>query len=140
MILNHTIAKPVEQVYPYLSDMEKFVQVHPVVYKVEKIGETEYQFCEKIKIIFIPFDFKYKVNLKSILHNKDVEMHSNVKKGVHLELKFSFLSRNNSTHVEEIILIKSNFFVRLVFQSVIKRVHKKMFKNISEIVWEQQAL
>lgn len=133
MILNHSIAKPIEAVYSCLSEMDKFAEVHPVVYKAEKIGETEYRFYEKIKFVFIPFDFTYKVNLTSTVPNNYVEMESNVQKGVHLQLKFSLQTKNNVTEVEETIIIKANPLVRLVFQSVIKRVHKKLFKHISEL-------
>ena len=133
MILNHSIAKPIELVYSCLSEMDKFAEVHPVVYKVEKIGEAEFKFYEKIKFAFIPFAFNYKVNLTSIVPNKYVEMESNVQKGVHLQLKFSLQTKNNVTEVEEIILIKANFLVRILFQNTIKRVHKKLFKKIAEL-------
>ncbi len=132
MILNHSVSKPIDHVYSCLSDMEKFATVHPVVFKVEKIGDSEYKFYEKIKFVFIPFHLNYKVNLTSTVPNNYVEMESNVQKGVHLQLKFSLQAKNDVTEVEETILIKANPIVRLIFQNVVKRVHKNLFKNIAE--------
>ena len=49
MVVNYTSAKSIEEVFSFLSDMQKFAEVHPVIYKIEKKGENEYLFFEKLK-------------------------------------------------------------------------------------------
>ncbi len=116
--------------YPFLSDMQRFVEVHPVVYKIDKLKESEYLFYEKIKFGFIPYAFKYKVSLKKRIPDQFVEMESQVQKGVHLTLKFSFKSSGGFTQVEEEVVINSNFLVKIIFQTIITKAHKKLFQNI----------
>jgi carbon monoxide dehydrogenase subunit G len=130
MILTYSLNKPAEEIYPYLSDMQKFVEVHPVIYKAEQLGEAEYLCYEKIRFVFIPFDFSYKVNLRNLSLNNYVEMDSNIQKGVYLQLQFNLLSNNDQTEIKETINIKANFFVRMIFQNTIRKVHKKLFINI----------
>jgi carbon monoxide dehydrogenase subunit G len=130
MVLNYSLTKPAEEVYTYLSDMNKFAEVHPVIYKAEQLGESEYVCFEKIKFGFIPFDFKYKVYLKNSIVNNYIEMDSPIRKGVHLQLKFSLTTINNKTEITETILIKANFIVRMIFQNIIRKVHKQLFTNI----------
>jgi carbon monoxide dehydrogenase subunit G len=130
MTLNYNISKPVEAIYASLAQMDNFVCVHPVVYKVECIGKNEFIFYEKIKFLFIPFDFNYKVNVDILEKNKNITMSSVVRKGVHLNLEFLLVQNENSTEVIEKVSIKANIFVRMIFENVLRRVHKKMFLNI----------
>ncbi|CAN5497149.1 hypothetical protein BH10BAC1_BH10BAC1_19150 [soil metagenome] len=131
MILNHSIKKPINEVYNSIADVELFVKFHPVVYKAEKIGENEYVFYEKIKLLFIPIPIKYKVILLELNPNKSIKMFSEVQKGVYLNLKFSFIPTPEGTGVVEEVEVKASFLVKLVFQMILKRVHKNWFKNIA---------
>jgi len=125
---------PIDKVYLCLSDMQKFADVHPVIYKAEKIGEQEYLFYEKIKIVFIPFSFNYKVSLKNQINNQSVEMESSVQKGVHLVLKFSLKSIGHKTEIVEEVIVTSNFIVKNIFHNILKKAHKKLFKNIEKSI------
>lgn len=130
MILNYNISKPVEAIYASLAQMDNFVSVHPVVYKVDCIGENEFIFYERIKFLFIPFAFNYKVNVDVLEKNKNITMSSAVRKGVLLKLEFLLVQNENSTDVIEKVSIKANIFVRMIFEIVLARAHKKLFLNI----------
>lgn len=130
MILNYNISKPAEAIYGTLAQMDKFVGVHPVVYKVDCVGENEYIFYEKINVLFISFDFNYKVNVSALENNKNITMSSVVRKGVLLKLEFMLVPHENYTEVIEKVSIKANVFVRMIFENVLRRVHKKLFLNI----------
>lgn len=130
MIKRYTINKPVENVFPCLSDMQKFADVHPVVYKVEQLGEKEYLFYEKIKILFIPIRFTYNVKIESMEVNKQVSVYSTIIKGIFLHLNFTFETKGSQTEVEETFTIKAPFIIQQLFLLIIVDVHKKLFKNI----------
>ena len=53
MKLRHTISKSQEKVFEYLSDMQKFASVHPLIYQVDQVKEHEYLFYEKIKFFAV---------------------------------------------------------------------------------------
>lgn len=130
MTLQYKISKPVNVIYDELSNMINFVNVHPVVYKVDRVGENEYTFYEKITVLFIPFRFNYKVNVDALEKNRMITMSSVVRKGVLLKLEFILEPQKNHTEVIERVSIKANVFVRLIFENVLTRVHKKLFFNI----------
>jgi carbon monoxide dehydrogenase subunit G len=136
MIINYSIKKPVNEVYACLADVHKFVAHHPVLYKAEKTGDAEYVFYERIKFLFIPFRINYKVTLNDLQQNESVKMYSEVQKGVHLNLNFFLTPTPTGTDIKEEILIKASLFVKPVFQFVIKRAHKKLFKNIGNSISE----
>lgn len=119
-----------ETIYATLAQMDSFVSVHPVVYKVDCVGENEFVFHEKINVLFIPFDFNYKVNVEALEKNKNITMTSLVRKGVLLKLEFMLVAHENYTEVIETVSIQANVFVRLIFKNVLTRVHKKLFLNI----------
>jgi carbon monoxide dehydrogenase subunit G len=132
LILTYSIKKPISQVYACLADVQQFVTVHPVIYKAEKVNEDEYVFYEQIKFLLIPFHVSYKVSLLDCKPNETVKMISQVQKGVHLQLTFLLKPLGEETIVTEEIAIKSFIITRLIFQGILKRVHKKLFLNIEK--------
>src|SRR5690606_40899548 len=46
-------------VFDYLTDMQKFVLVHPVISKIDSTGQESYLVHETLKFGFVPFSFTY---------------------------------------------------------------------------------
>ena len=132
MILHYSSNKAIHELFQYLSDMQKFTDVHPVIYKAELIGENEYLIYEKLKFLMIPFKFTYKAILKNVELDKTVSMYSEVQKGVHLNLRFDFKTLNQKTEITETVEIKANPITKLILGNTIKRAHRKLFENIEK--------
>ncbi len=131
MIVRYTSKKSIEEVFQYLYDMQKFAEVHPVIYKIEKKGENHYLFFEKLKfLLFFPYDFTYNVVIKNIEFNKSLQMYSEVQKGVHLNLNFLLQTENNLTIIVETIETKAIIGVKQILEMTVKKAHRKMFENI----------
>lgn len=128
--LRYNMSGPANIIYDELSDMLNFVSVHPVVYKIDSAGENEYIFYEKINVLFIPFRFNYKVRLDALEKSKTITMSSVVRKGVLLKLEFVLVPHGSTTEITEKVSIQANVFIRLIFENVLTRVHKKLFLNI----------
>ena len=64
MNLVHLVKKSPDFVFGYLTDMQKFVSVHPVIFKIENLKGREYLVYEKLKLGFIPYSFTYKVTVE----------------------------------------------------------------------------
>jgi hypothetical protein len=47
MQLRHTVTKKADVVFEYLTDIQKFVVVHPVIFKIDKIKENSFLAFEK---------------------------------------------------------------------------------------------
>jgi len=130
MILNYTIKKPINEVYACFSDMQKFAEHHPVIYKAEQLNKNEYQFYERIKFLGIPFKFKYPVYILEYKENEYVKMYSPVQKGVHLTLDFMLHSDGQTTTIKEVVDVKAPIFIKGIFQSILKKAHQKLIKTI----------
>jgi carbon monoxide dehydrogenase subunit G len=132
MQLKHVSKKSPDQLFLYLTDMHKFAEVHPVIYKAEKISEIEYRLYEKIKFLFIPFSFSYKVKIEKVELMNLVILSSKVQRGVYLELSFFLNPVNGRTEIEETIYIKAPVIIKQIFSNTIKKVHKELFENIEK--------
>jgi hypothetical protein len=64
MTLTYHIQQPIHRVFQHLADARKFSEVHPVIYKVERISDNEYKFYECMRVLYIPFRFSYHVHIK----------------------------------------------------------------------------
>src|SRR5882757_2098788 len=97
MLLHYTSEKTAEEIFPYLSDMQQFAGVHPVIYKAEFLEETTYRFYEQMHFLAIPFRFNYKVTIQNVKLNESVLMFSKVQPGVHLHLSFHLKKEKGKT-------------------------------------------
>ena len=48
MKLSFRIKKSIDLTFDYLTDMQKFVLVHPVIYQIDNIGNESYLVYEKL--------------------------------------------------------------------------------------------
>ncbi|MBK9511483.1 MAG: SRPBCC family protein [Cytophagaceae bacterium] len=101
MILKFKIDKSPKLVYDYLTDMTKLVLVHPVITKIDKIGDAEYLIHETLKFGFLPLNFTYPVSIDQNHVEKTVEMNAIVMKLTKIKLKFSITPEDEFTIIEE---------------------------------------
>lgn len=70
MKLSFRLEKSADIIFDYLTDMQKFVSVHLVIYKIDNTGINRYLVYEMLKFGFIPFPFTYPVAMKRIMLSK----------------------------------------------------------------------
>ena len=131
-ILDHHIPRPVDEVYPYLSDIERFVSMHPVIYKCEHKGGTDHVLYERLRVLGIGISFSYPVCIQESIPNERVVMFSEFIKGVNLRLVFDLTCNGETTTIKETILFKGPFFVRPMFMRLLARMHSEMMTNIGQ--------
>ena len=130
MKLSFRIHKKSDLIFDYLTDMQKFVSVHPVISKIDNTGQESYLVHETLKFGFIPFSFTYPVTIeKNILDNK-VVIRATVFKLTKIEMKFVLKADNDFTIIDEEIEIKSPLPVKFIMESIFKKQHDQLFKNI----------
>lgn len=74
MNLEHRVTKSPQTVFEYLSNMDKFVQIHPIVYKVEALGNDEYKFFEKLNVLMISLPITYLVKVVANVDQQSIIM------------------------------------------------------------------
>ena len=130
MKLSFKIHKNIDLVFDYLTDMQKFVSVHPVISKIENISDKSYLVYETLKFGFIPFTFTYPVAIENSISDKIVVFRAAVFKLTKIEMKFVLKVDNDFTIIEEEIQFKSPLPIKFLMESVFRKQHNQLFKNI----------
>lgn len=130
MKLSFRIKKSIDLTFDYLTDMQKFVLVHPVIYQIDNIGNESYLVYEKLKFGFIPFSFTYPVTIEKSISDKTIVIRATVFKLTKIEMKFVLKADNGFTIIDEDINFKSPLPVKFIMQSIFKKQHNQLFKNI----------
>jgi carbon monoxide dehydrogenase subunit G len=130
MKLTHKINKPACLVFDYLSNMQKFVTVHPVITKIDDKGKGNYLVHETLGLGFIPISFTYPVTVEGKQQEKIVNIYATVMRFTKIEMLFVIKSEKDFTLVEESINFKSILPIKSIMQGVFKKQHTQLFKNI----------
>ncbi len=130
MNLSFRIKKNIAFTFDYLTDMQKFVSVHPVISKMDNTGQESYLVHETLKFGFIPFSFTYPATIEKNISDKKIVFRATVFKLTKIEMKFVLKTDNDFTIIDEEINIKSPLPVKFIMQSIFKKQHNQLFKNI----------
>ncbi|MFN0204308.1 MAG: hypothetical protein ACKVTZ_22510 [Bacteroidia bacterium] len=131
MKLEHSISKPISLVADYLFDMEQFAKVHPVIYRVENLGENQYKVYEKLPVF--PLPFTYFVTLFPSLDRRSIVMKANVKGLARIDLSFYLSENEGITKVEEIVTFTTYLPIVFVMKTIFAKIHKQLFENIERM-------
>ena len=130
MKLTYKIYKNIDHVFEYLTDMQKFVSVHPVISTIENISDNNYLVHETLKVGFIPFSFTYPVKIEKSFSNKKIEFKATVFKLTEIQMQFVLTEDGAFTIIGEEIQIKSPLPVKFLMNNIFKKQHNKLFENI----------
>jgi carbon monoxide dehydrogenase subunit G len=130
MKLSIRSGKEVEVIFDYLTDMQKFVSVHPVIFQMDKMGKESYLVHETLKFGLVSFSFSYPVVIEKNDQNKTVIMKATVFKFTSIEMKFVLKVAGDSTLIEEEIQFTSPLPVKFLMERIFRNQHQKLFKNI----------
>ena len=133
MEVTYKVKKSVDLIFDYLTDMQKFVFVHPVITKINKTGDNSYLVYETLKFGFIPFSFTYPVTIESNFNDKTIFMHATVMKITHIRMTYVLKAEKDFTIIEEKIQFNSPLPIKSIMQSIFKKQHEQLFKNIEQI-------
>jgi carbon monoxide dehydrogenase subunit G len=130
MKLSFRIKKNIDITFDYLADMQKFLSVHPVISRIDNTGKESYLVHETLKFGFIPFSFTYPVTIENSISDKIVVIRATVFKLTKIEMKFVLKADNGYTIIDEEIQFKLPLPVKFIMESVFKKQHDQLFKNI----------
>ena len=133
MNLTYTVNKKPDLLFDYLTDMQKFVSVHPVITKIDDLGNNNYLVHETLKIGFIPVSFTYPVAIESNFSDKTVVIIATVMKLTKIKMNFIIKQQTGFSSVEETIDFKSPLPVKSIMQRIFKKQHEELFKNIGNL-------
>lgn len=129
--LSYQINHPITLVYEYLTNMQKFVTVHPIIFKIEPLENNKYLVYERVKLGFIPFSFTYFATVEGDKEKGLITIKATVFKVTKIEMRFQLSSKNNQTLVSETVNFKSPLPIEPIMKAVFKKQHQLLFQNIS---------
>lgn len=131
MMLHYTVNKSISFIFDYLTDVKKFVSVHPVITRMEPLGKNRFIVYETLKLGFICFSFSYPATVSSYYQNAMVVVTITVMKLINIEMTFNLRQEEQFSIVEEKINFKTILPIRLLLQKILKKQHALLFDNIS---------
>ena len=120
----------IDVVFNYLTNMQKFAAIHPVITKINSLGNNNYLVYETLKIGFIPISFTYPVNVVQNEIAKKVVIRATVMKVNKIEMIFNLTTKSQATIIEESITFKTFFLLKPIMKSIFKKQHLQLFKNL----------
>jgi carbon monoxide dehydrogenase subunit G len=130
MKLSFKINKNIDLVFDHLTDMQKFVSVHPVISKIDNTSDKNYLVHETLKFGFIPFSFTYPLTIENNISDKIVVIRATVFKLTKIEMKFVLKADSGHTIIDEEIQFKSPLPIKFIMESIFRKQHNQLFKNI----------
>jgi hypothetical protein len=133
--LSFDLKKSPEFVFESLSEVDKFVKAHPLIYKMEDQGEGNYLVFEKLFLLgFIPYAFTYPATIQSSKENGSVYMEVDIQGKAQVYMDFVVIGDGNpnSCRVEEKVLFQSKLPIVGVMKRLFAKQHKKLFAAIEK--------
>ena len=133
MILQHKIGKPPAVVFDYLTDMLKFVSVHPVIHKMDRLNSHDYLVHETLKVGPIPISFTYPATVNSSDDRKSVIMSAVVMRVARIEMTFLIREIPTGTVVDEEVVFASLLPIEFIMQRIFRKQHTRLFENLGNV-------
>lgn len=124
------VQKDVNIVRDYLSDAEKFVSVHPLIYKMKRLGENKYKVYEKIDVGIIPYRFTYTAIFT--IDENSLRIDAQVMGLTKITIQFEFSEIEGYTFITENLKINSILPIKNFMYNLFEKQHQIMFSNIEK--------
>lgn len=117
-------------VLEYLITADKFLSAHPLIYKMESLGNDMYLVNEKVNFSLLTYHFQYKA--KIVKQENGISIEANIMDWVKISMKMILNAEGEHTSVCEAVDIKTFLPVKNFMLRMIKKQHKLFFENIEK--------
>lgn len=130
MLFSLTFYSPhrASRVRPYLVEAEKFVAVHPLIYRIEPRVAPHVKMYERVTFGFLAHRFTYPATIEVV--DGRVELRACVMGMVRIAMTFSFTETPGETLVREDVTLRTFLPVKRFMRWLIREQHAIMFANI----------
>ncbi len=132
MNLEFQVNKPLDFVFEYLSNMQKFAKIHPVIYKIEHLEDNQYKVFEKLPLGFFSYSFTYPVKITAENDKKRVLMQAKVMNLVGIEILLELEEEQTETKIKETVSFESLLPVEYFAKSIFEKTHRQLFANLEK--------
>jgi len=133
MVLTYTLSKPPGFIFEYLTDMGKFASIHPMITRIDSLGDTRYLVHETMKLGSFPYSFTYPVTVEGDAGNHKVTIRATVMKMTHILMEYTIREEAGQSIVEETITFKSILPIKVVMEKLFREQHALLFRNMNTV-------
>ena len=133
MVLTYTLNKSPDFIFDYLTDMDKFASIHPVITRIDSLGDSRYLVHETMKLGFIPYSFTYPVSIANDAREHKVTIRATVMKMTHILMEYTIREEAGQSIVEETITFKSILPIKGVMEKLFREQHALLFRNMNTV-------
>lgn len=130
LTLHFQVKVDTNHVLEYLSHTDKFVSAHPLIYKMESLGNDLYRVNEKVQFGPISHRFEYKAKIER--QKNGISIDANIMDLVKISMKMILAADGEHTAVCEEVEIRTILPVKNFMLRMIKKQHKVFFENIEK--------
>jgi carbon monoxide dehydrogenase subunit G len=130
MVLEFNLPCSPEFVFQCLSNMDRFCTFHPIIQKIEALGDDNYRVYEEIPIGPITYAFKYNAHVLSDATTKTIDIVAVVQRVTKINMRFELIERDSGVYIREIVAVKSPLPIRGIFFKLLRKQHALLFHNI----------
>lgn len=117
------------RVRPYLVEPEKFVAVHPLIYRIEPRVAPHVKIYERVTLGFLAHRFTYRATIEVV--DGQVQIRARVMGMVRIAMTFSFVEESSGTRITEAVDITTLLPVKRFMRWLIREQHAILFANIN---------
>jgi len=128
-----TCNKPVDQVIAVLGDMQRFAQVHPIIQRIEPMGDQGYLVHETVRFGPIPYSFTYPVVVHMDRAAGRVRVEATIQRMTHMTMEFNVEADGGGSKITETVEIHSPLPIKSYLLKLLRTQHTQLFKNIGEL-------
>lgn len=130
--LTFTSTARASQIQAFLSEPEKFVSVHPLIFRMEALPNGRFRVFERVAIGPIAQRFTYPATIEVV--DGRVELRARVMGMVRVEMIFSFTEQPKRTLLREDVEIRTLLPIKRFMRWLIREQHAVMFANIERVI------
>jgi carbon monoxide dehydrogenase subunit G len=131
--LRHHVSQAPALVFDHLTDMQHFVKVHPIIYKIKTIGYNKYLIFERLDIFYMIFMVEYEAILRYNKTTNEVWIDAKIMGFLDIKAHFTLSASGHDTIVDEIVNVKSWLPVHFIIKRIFKAQHTALFQNICNL-------
>ncbi|MCC5936976.1 MAG: SRPBCC family protein [Lunatimonas sp.] len=114
----------------YLTDPDRFVSVHPLIYQMTALPGGDYLVREKVSLGLFPYRFSYTASISAF--PDEIHISASVMGLTHINMLFRFETASGSTQVTEKLKIESVLPITNFMASFFEKQHRQLFDNIEK--------
>ena len=128
--LSFFVPRSAEFVFDCLTNPVQFVAAHPVIYRMDALGDDRYRVFERLPLGPVTLGFTYEATIKGDAARRRVAMRARVLAVVTIAMEFQLTPAAGGTLVQEQVTFTSWLPVGPAMRGIFRKLHTQLFTNI----------